>query len=697
MMIYDKDSIYINDKYIPMAKNLLSKSFRGVDGKLIEDGIRYSIAKRLNPREAEIYNDYKNISVKSNTAEIADFIETKKPILGSYGVMFHKHGATPNILTNVITKFLDERNAFKKERKKYPKGSDEFVYYDLMQLLSKIDVNSLYGVQGMAKSIFYNMHIAASITAIGQSLISASGLFFEMFLHNNVKFDSLEDLMGMIHNILSEKNERTYNDVDVLDRDVDIDECFEKLIYTCGFDWIPNDRELNIIYDMLKNLDQEDINRIHYKNNLYEFLDNTRITNLVVKMLTTCQSPMIFPTDPPAEIADDLKELLDLVTEYVYYGHQLVNRLDRYSNMIRSVSIITDTDSCIISLDNWYRYILKMVEKYDVPLRYTETDELSALEADPITRQTGAKTDNSEEALKLQRDLKPDIISPQEGLRYTIINMIAYILDDLINRYVFDFVNGLNGMEGRIDSCLMIMKNEFLFKRALVKAMKKNYAAIQELQEGTVVPPDKSLDVKGLTLKKSVLSVNTRNRLQHILKEYVLDISQDKLSQIKIIDELNKFQDEIYQSLMSGSKEYYKPVKIKAISSYDKPFSIQGIKAAYVFNIIKNKYDTSINLDVGNYIDIIKVDINKKNISKIKDIDEGIYNKLKDLIDNNPAFKNGITDIGVPPDAKLPEWVLSYINHRTIIANNISSFPIEDLGIARPNTNVAYTNIMSFN
>ena len=696
-MIYNGDNSYINGKYIPMAKNLMTKSFKNVDESLIEDGIRYSIQKRLNVKEAEIYNDYTKVSIKSNTAEIADFLEQKKPILGSYGVMFQKHGYTPNILTNVITKFLSERDAHKKERKKYPKGSDMFQYYDLMQLLSKIDVNSLYGVQGMAKSIFYNMYIAASITSMGQSLISASGLFFEMFLHNNVKFESLEDLMCMIHNILSEKNDRTYNDVVVLDRDVDVDECFEKLIYTCGFDWIPNDRELNIIYDMLNNLDQEDINRIHYKNNLYEFLDNSHVRNIIIDIMTTCQSPMIFPTDPPEEIKDSLKELLNLITEYVYYEHQLINRLDRYSNMIRSVSIITDTDSCIISLDNWYRYILKMVENVNVPLRYTETDELSAIEGEPITRTTTVKTDNSDEALAAQRAIKPDIISPQEGLRYTIINMLAYILDDLINKYVFNFVNSMNGMEGRIDSCLMLMKNEFLFKRVLVKAMKKNYAAIQELQEGTIVPPAKSLDIKGLAIKKSDLSINTRNRLQHILKEYILDIREDELSQTKIIDELNKFQDEIYQSLISGSKEYYKPAKIKSISSYDKPFSIQGIKASYVYNIIKNPHETSINLDEGNFINIVKVDINKKNIDKIKDIDEKIYIKLKELIDKNPAFSKGITNIAVPEDATLPEWVLSYIDHRTIISDNLGNFPIEDLGISRPNNNVAYTNIISFN
>ena len=54
-MIYNGDNSYINGKYIPMAKNLMTKSFKNVDESLIEDGIRYSIQKRLNVKEAEIY------------------------------------------------------------------------------------------------------------------------------------------------------------------------------------------------------------------------------------------------------------------------------------------------------------------------------------------------------------------------------------------------------------------------------------------------------------------------------------------------------------------------------------------------------------------------------------------------------------------------------------------------------------------
>ena len=123
--------------------------------------------------------------------------------------------------------------------------------------------------------------MATSITAQGRALVSSAGLLFESFLANSVKFGSLNEVVGFIDNIVNERPERKFRDRDILDKDVEVEDCFAKVILTCGFNWIPDEEEMDIIWKMLNNLDQEDINRIYYKNNLYEFMSNTSMIKAV--------------------------------------------------------------------------------------------------------------------------------------------------------------------------------------------------------------------------------------------------------------------------------------------------------------------------------------------------------------------------------------------------------------------------------
>lgn len=685
-----KDNAYINEKWIPAMERMLELVLSGQDPRLIKEGLEYSIAKRLTRTyPANIKNEYNNTNIQTNNLDLINFIETKKPILTPGGTMFTKHGVVPNLISEMLTKFLDTRKGYKAERKKYDKGTKEFAFYNLMQLVTKIIANSLYGAQGMCNCIFYNYHVASSITSSGQSLISASGLFFEMFLHNNVKYESLNEMIAMIDNIKNEK--RIYDDNEILDRDITIDECFEKVIMTCGFDWIPTEREMNIIYKIINELSIQDRNRLFYKNCLYDFIDNKYITKLLYDILNIVENPMIFPTAPPEEAKENIIKFKDLLLEYVYYGHQITNRLDKYSSMYRSVSIITDTDSVIISLDNWYRYILDKFKDNDFPLNCNIVDEVSALEGNPKITKTFKHTDNSVEAVKEAKYLKPGSIPPQEGLRYTIINIMAYCLDDFVNRYMVNYVDNLNGLlpDG---SCLLILKNEFLMKNALVRGVKKSYASLLELQEGTVVPKDQSLDLKNL-IDKSEYNPDTRNRLSHILKEFVLDIDDGQIDQARIIYELKLFEDEIFQSLRKGDKKYYKPVVIKPRSSYEDPLRMSGIKASIVFNEIRGENVEAIDLDDRNTIDIVKVNINKKNVDRIED--KNVVEKLKKLLEMK-VFKNGITTIGVPPDETLPEYIIPFIDYKKIISDNIKPFPIEDIGISRGRKINPYTNIISF-
>ena len=48
--------------------------------------------------------------------------------------------------------------------------------------------------------------------------------------------------------------------------------------------------------------------------------------------------------------------------EYVYYRYIFIDRIDRCDNMIKSVTMVSDTDSTIISVDAWYRFIVDKID-----------------------------------------------------------------------------------------------------------------------------------------------------------------------------------------------------------------------------------------------------------------------------------------------------------------------------------------------
>ena len=551
----------------------------------------------------------------------------------------------------------------------------------------------------MYSSLFYNIHVAASTTTQGKSCISAAILLFESFLANNVEFGSVNEVVTFIHNVITEK--RVYDDKLILDRDISKEECFFHIMSTCGFYWVPTEEEMETVWDIINGLSQENINRLFYKNNLYHFCDNKSITTAITYILQKLDKPFLDPNKPPKEIKVELDELLDLMKEYVYYGYQYIDRIDRTENMIRKISIITDTDSSMVSFDAWYRYILDKVYHIDMPIKhelispieYVTGDEFDS-ESLEVTKYVEPVFDYDfyrDELVEVQRMINPIEIIPQDNLRYSIINIMAYIVGKLVVDYMERYsMNSNSYADNR--KCLLVLKNEFLFRRILNTNGKKNYANIQEVQEGNMVPKDKSLHVMGMPIDKSTLQKSTRERLKKILYEDIMPA--EDIDQVRVLKSVAKFEKEIYNNLSSGKKDYYKPVSIKSIASYENPMRIVGIKAAIVYNALRDPGAEAIDLEKRNSIDIVKVDINPKNIDSIREEDEERYNKLVELM-KIKEFELGITGFGLPMNEEIPKWVIPFIDYTSIINDNVKNFPFESIGISRfENSNVNYTNIL---
>lgn len=127
------------DKYKQIVISMLRYNFPLLTETELAAAVDDSISKHLVQTPARINNNYKNRTVEMTVQQIADYIISREPITTSYGVLFNRHGVVPNPLYGVIDGFIKSRKVLKKEMFKYPKGTEMFEKYNLLQLLAKID------------------------------------------------------------------------------------------------------------------------------------------------------------------------------------------------------------------------------------------------------------------------------------------------------------------------------------------------------------------------------------------------------------------------------------------------------------------------------------------------------------------------------------------------------------------------------
>ena len=477
---------------------------------------------------------------------------------------------------------------------------------------------------------------------------------------------------------------------------------------------------------MVQRLDQEDLNRLYYKNNLYSFFDNEVPLEIVTDILKELDSPFIDPNSPPSNIQDKLDVLVDIVKEYVYYRYQIIDKIERVETLIRQVDLTTDTDSCIITLNPWYTFIADKVRNEDMKIKHFDVDAVKLMEKENLNNAGDIlKKDDSEfiydfkndEIVKRKRMRNPLVVIPEDSLRHSIINILAYVIGKLLRDY-FDRISIMNNVTNEAHPfCLMNMKNEFLFMKMLLSDAKKHYATLVEVQEGHVIPndPSKQLDIKGLEMDKSVIPKSTKEVLSKILYEDIL--KSKNIDQLKIINKLAVLEKQIKEAIVNGSTEYFKPMKVKSIRSYKNPMSTQQVKGSIIYDLLRDKNEPYINLDEQCPVLVVKTKINKSILesSRFREEYPDKYNLLiKAFYDNNsivfkvkdqeylfnffkattPNNAREITSIAIPYTIPTPKWLIEFIDYDSIIKENIGAFPLESIGITKLDTNSAYSGII---
>lgn len=137
-------------KYHQVLRDIIQVQFPSLSIQTIDECIRYSINKRYKEERCTIDNNYNHKKAEMTLLELTNYVIEREPIITAWGVLWKKKGTCPNPLIDMIKGFMDNRNILKKEMFKYPKGSEDFEKYNLLQLLAKLDANGTLTINRVA-------------------------------------------------------------------------------------------------------------------------------------------------------------------------------------------------------------------------------------------------------------------------------------------------------------------------------------------------------------------------------------------------------------------------------------------------------------------------------------------------------------------------------------------------------------------
>lgn len=670
-----------------------------LDEKKLEKKLDLVIKERYKDPKATLVNNYVNKCVRCNISTISDIVMNKDAILGGDGCLFLKHGVKQNILVSIILDLMAKRKLAKKERSKYPEGSDMYRYWDLKQLNIKIKINSLYGIMGYKGFHLFNVNLAQSVTAGGQNIISTAACGYENFIADNMHFVCAEEIENYIRNIhneylqTKEKNQWIYDTVPFKS----LEAVAARLRAKMNFQ--PTTNEGIWLISMLESLTDDELKLVYFKNNLDAF-SKTPVMKDILKTLfdgiDTLTLGDLFAFEAPEktgticdpETLSRMKVLLEYLRAMVVYSFPVYDRVRRTKYTQKKAVLYIDTDSNFISLSKFVRFI---------------NSEIYGNQYLPAV----TRLDKPEDVLKpfYGKD------SPYDKLKLKVVSTYTMILSDVVAFNFEKFTDSLN-IEPEWGKKLG-MKNECYFPRMAFGRAKKRYVGFLMIREGNVIenydskypginggygiPQIAGYDFIKAGTKASIKAKYTFITLKMLLPS-VLDARQ-------LFKEVFEFKDFIKGEVRSGKSEYFKQGTANILTRYKDPYRIQAIKGVILWNAlaIHNPLELPVEVDIvpsklyAGYsekrlvkfreygkrpsetttlqeLSEIKMPILAQFAFEFPDEYENLYNEII----NNPNEKirkmelNALSKPRALPSEELPKWFAFIIDDDKIINDAVS-------------------------
>lgn len=336
-------------EFIKRYKEQLKNKVRLINKEISEEDLNSIIDKKINEKislekQVSEKDNHENIH-ETNMLSVMDYILLEKPIITGYATAYKQHQDAFNILLKMVEMLLDTRTIYKRKKLECANDEDKTLYnlYDNYQLTYKLLNNSFFGVSGQPQSIFFDPNFPSSILYTGQIIIMTAITAFEM-INGNFYFNKTDDALLFIERILNQEYV-------LLNKDLFIDKhATVNMVKNRIYSLFENNKfDKNIIESVINKLNQDELDKVYYKNNLLEFIGNSQIKDLLENIidgsLSSGDKPFLDPNKPSNTINGYLEEYWKYVKEICVYSYIPLNRVEFCHSHIRKTVLVVDTDS----------------------------------------------------------------------------------------------------------------------------------------------------------------------------------------------------------------------------------------------------------------------------------------------------------------------------------------------------------------
>ena len=589
----ERKSLFIRKWKETMHRNFKMK-YAEYDVNKLDRILDIIISMRLYNPKMRLVNNYRNRQANTTFLDMYEYIETTKPIIGGNGVLFKQHKDAPNPLIDWIALQMNTRKKYKDlmfdahEHEEF----DLERLYDLMQGNTKIKINSLYGVLGYCKFMFYNLFLAQCVTITGQNIISTAACGFEAFLTNSLSFVAMPEVRDFFYNCQMEASVIENNSGKLGDYDAypylaseyvpfpDTEEVVGKILRACGFK-VTKENEESII-SMVVNSSPYARKLLRYKNDLIGLMSLPHFREEFIEIIPNMNTILV-PKIKAVESEDYRDRIITIwnyIDVFVMYKYPIYDRVRRNKYQDKSSVMYEDTDSNFLSLNRWVQFV--------------ETDILNSMYMDNDTD-------------------------------YKSVNILGIYLSNAIAEIYDAFGRSVNVDDEHRP--LLNMKNEFYYPRILFVKKKKRYIGLQMIREGHILNNGAGKpDIKGFDFIKSTTKESIRKYYEDIAYNDIL--VADEIDIRHIFRRIVQLEQIIRSNLAAGDSQYFKQSAIKRAQDYATPYSIQGVKAVLIWNTLNPEYA----IELPSNVDIVPINL-EKGRSKVftKKNDEYVFLEYRDV------------------------------------------------------------------